>query len=97
MPANAFVYGTLMADEVLNLLIKRVPTHRPAVLHGYTRYRIKNRVYPAIIPTAPTDTVQGKVRPMASRGSLCGPLAGSRTPTRRPACCRCCWTCLLRR
>ena len=41
--ANAFVYGTLMADEVVSLLIKRIPDSRcvtalwARVVHGKER------------------------------------------------------------
>lgn len=61
MPGNAFVYGTLMADEVVQLLIHRVPRSKPAALSGYQRYRVKEQVFPAIIPCAPTSKVQGMV------------------------------------
>lgn len=72
MPGTAFVYGTLMADEVVRVLINRVPTTRPATLHGYRRYRIKNAVYPAILPSTTTDSVKGKVRRGWCRLGLCG-------------------------
>jgi len=61
MPGNAFVYGTLMADEVLKLLIKRVPRSAPASITGFSRHRVKNQVFPAIIPAAASSRVQGKV------------------------------------
>jgi gamma-glutamylcyclotransferase (GGCT)/AIG2-like uncharacterized protein YtfP len=61
MPGTAFVYGTLMADEVLKLLIKRVPVSRKATLSGYARHKVKGQVFPAIIPATPQDRVQGKV------------------------------------
>jgi gamma-glutamylcyclotransferase (GGCT)/AIG2-like uncharacterized protein YtfP len=32
-----FVYGPLMADEVLSALLTRVPRHRPATLTGFAR------------------------------------------------------------
>eukprot|EP00878_Enallax_costatus_P017780 GHUV01018682.1.p1 GENE.GHUV01018682.1~~GHUV01018682.1.p1 ORF type:complete len:147 (+),score=12.20 GHUV01018682.1:308-748(+) len=57
----AFVYGTLMAPEVLNLLIKRVPPHKPAKLSGYSRYRVKGQVFPAILHSTPQSQVQGMV------------------------------------
>lgn len=47
-----FVYGTLMADEVLQVLLKRVPLSRPATLQGYTRRAVKGQVFPAIVPAA---------------------------------------------
>lgn len=61
MPGNAFVYGTLMADEVLKLLIQRVPVSRPAHVTGFTRYKVKGQVFPAIIPSEKTAKVNGKV------------------------------------
>eukprot|EP00879_Flechtneria_rotunda_P018383 GHRR01019282.1.p2 GENE.GHRR01019282.1~~GHRR01019282.1.p2 ORF type:complete len:151 (+),score=38.02 GHRR01019282.1:107-559(+) len=61
MGGAAFVYGTLMAPEVLKLLIKRVPPSRPALLHGYVRHRVKGQVFPAILPASPQSTVAGKV------------------------------------
>lgn len=61
MTGAAFVYGTLMAEEVLKLLIKRVPANKPATLAGYSRHRVKGQVFPAIIPATPQDSVKGKV------------------------------------
>ncbi|EFJ46914.1 hypothetical protein VOLCADRAFT_105355 [Volvox carteri f. nagariensis] len=61
MPGNAFVYGTLMADEVVKVLIKRVPTSKPAALKGYTRYKVKGQVFPAIVPSTAESKVEGKV------------------------------------
>lgn len=58
---TAFVYGTLMAEEVLKLLIRRVPSCKPATLSGYSRHRVKGQVFPAIMPAKPQDSVQGKV------------------------------------
>ncbi|GLC34994.1 hypothetical protein PLESTM_000262800 [Pleodorina starrii] len=61
MPGNAFVYGTLMADEVVRVLIKRVPPSKPAALKGYTRYKVKGQVFPAIVPSTAEAKVEGKV------------------------------------
>ncbi len=61
-----FVYGTLMADEVLATLLHRVPQHKPATLSGFSRHSIKGVVYPAIIPSTADSSVSGLVR---SRGS----------------------------
>ncbi|XP_065019307.1 AIG2-like protein D isoform X2 [Musa acuminata AAA Group] len=47
---SVFVYGTLLADEVVRVLLKRVPPSSPAILHNYHRFSIKGRVYPAILP-----------------------------------------------
>ncbi|CAI5473877.1 unnamed protein product [Closterium sp. Yama58-4] len=55
-----FVYGTLMADEVLHALLDRVPTSAPARLPNFTRHSIKGRQYPAVVPKA-QDSVMGKL------------------------------------
>ncbi|CAL9133837.1 unnamed protein product [Musa textilis] len=47
---SVFVYGTLLADKVVRVLLKRVPPSSPAILHNYHRFSIKGRVYPAILP-----------------------------------------------
>ncbi|PNH06093.1 AIG2-like protein, partial [Tetrabaena socialis] len=60
MAGTAFVYGTLMADEVVQSLIKRIPDSKPAVLDDYTRCRIEGRAYPAIIASN-GECVNGKV------------------------------------
>lgn len=56
--------GTLMAPQVLYRVIygfsglepnnKRLPRFRPAVLHGYRRYRVRDEDYPGIV--AATET-----------------------------------------
>ncbi|XP_057865047.2 AIG2-like protein D isoform X2 [Cryptomeria japonica] len=56
---NVFVYGSLMADEVVKVLLNRIPSAAPALLPGQ-RHSIRERVYPAIIP-AEKDKVNGKV------------------------------------
>jgi gamma-glutamylcyclotransferase (GGCT)/AIG2-like uncharacterized protein YtfP len=63
-----FVYGTLMADEVLKLLLKRVPPSKPATLAGHRRYAIRGQVFPAIVPAEPEASVRGKVRLRLSEG-----------------------------
>ncbi|KAL6985072.1 AIG2-like protein D, variant 2 [Sarracenia purpurea var. burkii] len=55
-----FVYGSLLADEVVRVLLKRVPDSSPAVLTGFHRFTIKGRVYPAILPVD-NKKVIGKV------------------------------------
>eukprot|EP00877_Chromochloris_zofingiensis_P003464 jgi/Chrzof1/13118/Cz07g20160.t1 len=60
MPGNAFVYGTLLADEVVSLLIQRVPQTKPATLKGFSRHSVKRKVYPAIVPSE-NSVVHGKV------------------------------------
>ncbi len=58
---TAFVYGTLMAEEVLTSLLQRVPRMQPAILKGYTRHCVKGAVYPAIVPSTEQESVQGQV------------------------------------
>lgn len=57
---NVFVYGSLLADEVVEVLLKRVPPSSPAILNGYHRFSIKGRVYPAIL-SVESKKVTGKV------------------------------------
>ncbi|XP_028781309.1 AIG2-like protein D [Neltuma alba] len=47
---NVFVYGSLLADDVVQVLLKRVPPSAPATLPDHHRFSIKGRVYPAILP-----------------------------------------------
>lgn len=57
---NVFVYGTLLAPEVLNALLHRVPRAALAVVQDYHRYSITHRIYPAVLPKK-SDKVFGKV------------------------------------
>lgn len=57
---KVFVYGSLMDDEVVNTLLKRVPSSSNAILPDHRRYRIKGRDYPAILPVQ-NEKVKGKV------------------------------------
>jgi hypothetical protein len=75
---TAFVYGTLMAEEVLKLLIRRVPPSKPATLSGYSRHRVKGQVFPAIIPAKPQDRVKGMVGVLRSSSAGCTHVAASR-------------------
>ncbi|KAJ7517534.1 hypothetical protein O6H91_21G027900 [Diphasiastrum complanatum] len=47
---NIFVYGSLLAEEVLDVLIKRVPRRVDAYLENFQRYSVRGRVYPAAVP-----------------------------------------------
>ncbi|PIN23854.1 hypothetical protein CDL12_03422 [Handroanthus impetiginosus] len=58
--SNVFVYGSLLADDVVRVLLNRVPPSSPAVLPNYQRFSIKGRVYPAIVP-AENKKVTGRV------------------------------------
>uniref|UniRef100_I1Q506 Putative gamma-glutamylcyclotransferase n=1 Tax=Oryza glaberrima TaxID=4538 RepID=I1Q506_ORYGL len=57
---SVFVYGSLMQDEVVRTIIKRVPPSSPALLPNYHRFNIKGRIYPAILPVQ-SKKVAGKV------------------------------------
>ncbi|TVU07711.1 hypothetical protein EJB05_41077 [Eragrostis curvula] len=59
-PHTVFVYGSLMAEEVVRAILKRVPPAAPATLPNYHRFSIKERIYPAILPVE-NKKVAGKV------------------------------------
>jgi gamma-glutamyl AIG2-like cyclotransferase len=44
-----YAYGTLQLAPIISLIVGREITARPATLSGYSRYRIADRVYPAIV------------------------------------------------
>ena len=46
-----FVYGSLMAEEVISKLISRVPKHKKAFVLGYKRHKLKSKPYPAAYPS----------------------------------------------
>ncbi|EEF34406.1 Protein AIG2, putative [Ricinus communis] len=59
---RVFVYGSLLEEDIVRVLLKRVPRSSPAVLHGFHRFSIKGRVYPAILPVSNNSShVAGKV------------------------------------
>lgn len=60
--STSFVYGTLMVDNVVHALIRRVPDSRPAVLQDHQRFRVKGAMFPAIV-ACPGAQVHGKVLP----------------------------------
>ena len=45
-----------MAPEVLHGLLQRVPNGRPAMLHGFSRYKVKDYDFPAILKNTPEST-----------------------------------------
>lgn len=49
---DVFVYGTLLNDEVLKILLGHIPTKRVAELHGYKRVQVIGQRYPAILRDA---------------------------------------------
>lgn len=58
--ASCFVYGSLLAPEVLLALLGRVPTHKPALLRGFRRYALRDRAYPGVV-RVPEACVHGNV------------------------------------
>jgi len=58
--ADLFVYGTLMTPAVMRAVVGRVPRSEPAELPGFRRYRLRGRVYPAVVPE-PGATVAGRL------------------------------------
>ncbi len=59
--SSVFVYGSLLAPEVLRALLGRVPPAKAATLHGHRRYSIRERTYPATVKASDADAVQGRV------------------------------------
>ncbi|XP_024031677.1 AIG2-like protein D [Morus notabilis] len=57
---NVFVYGSLLADDVVRVLLNRLPLSSFATLNSFHRYSIKGRVYPAILPVE-NKRVNGRV------------------------------------
>lgn len=47
---DVFVYGTLLNDEVLEVILGHTPTKCSAQLHGYKRVKVLGQMYPAILP-----------------------------------------------
>ena len=45
-----FVYGTLLLDDVVNVLLGRIPHHQHAVARGWQIVCLPQRVYPGLIP-----------------------------------------------
>lgn len=60
-PSSLFVYGTLIAPEVMRTLLGRLPDHEPARLIGFKRHPVRSRVYPGMIPNIhqATEPIQG--------------------------------------
>ena len=54
MSQSLFVYGSLMAPEVMQGLLGRLPPHCPAILSGYIRHPVRHQPYPGLIPCSPT-------------------------------------------
>ncbi len=60
MKSNLFVYGTLLIPELLYALTKKRFKMVDAVLEDHKRLRIRQKSYPALIPSM-GDSVEGKI------------------------------------
>jgi gamma-glutamylcyclotransferase (GGCT)/AIG2-like uncharacterized protein YtfP len=47
---HLFVYGTLMCEDIMQEASDCLPEHRKGVLEGYTRLRVRDHVYPGLLP-----------------------------------------------
>ena len=56
MTSPLFIYGTLLAPEVLRLLVPREVPHQRALLRGYVRRRLHGVVFPGIEPRQGENT-----------------------------------------
>eukprot|EP00026_Physarum_polycephalum_P022804 Phypoly_transcript_27197.p1 GENE.Phypoly_transcript_27197~~Phypoly_transcript_27197.p1 ORF type:complete len:153 (+),score=14.47 Phypoly_transcript_27197:25-459(+) len=61
MTSTLFVYGSLMAEEVLQILLGRVPTSTGATLDGFLRFSIRGKQYPIISQAQKLDNVRGRL------------------------------------
>jgi gamma-glutamylcyclotransferase (GGCT)/AIG2-like uncharacterized protein YtfP len=48
--SKLFVYGTLLHDDVVNMLIGRIPHYLIAKAPGWRTVRIPHKVYPGLVP-----------------------------------------------
>jgi len=57
-----FIYGSLLATEVMSALIERVPVCQPGEIQGYHRYGLTHRPYPGLVQEQGSDgRVQGLI------------------------------------
>lgn len=52
---HLYAYGTLQVGAIFAQIVGRTIESRPATLAGYVRYRISDRVYPAIVEAASSE------------------------------------------
>ena len=67
---SVFVYGTLMAEEVVGCLLGRVPESRPATMEGVVRWFIRDEVFPALMFQGSGSTFNGSQLPGKVDGRL---------------------------
>ena len=71
--SNCFVYGTLMAPDVLQILLGRVPEMIPnAILPNHSRHPVRGRVYPGVIPAPRLDDASGDILQKSTLKSVQG-------------------------
>jgi gamma-glutamylcyclotransferase (GGCT)/AIG2-like uncharacterized protein YtfP len=58
---HLFTYGSLMFEEVWSQLVRGDYVKRPARLHGFTRRRVHDDVYPVIFRSNDEEWVDGVV------------------------------------
>ncbi len=56
---HLFVYGSLMFEEVWSRLVRGSYVRRTARLHGFTRRKVREDVYPVIFKSCDSDWVDG--------------------------------------
>ena len=56
---SLFVYGTLMAEEVIRPLIGRVPVRRVGTIFGFSRGCVRGEAFPAVLRSGADDQVEG--------------------------------------
>ena len=57
---TCFVYGSLMAPEVVHALLLRIPQQKPAVLRNFRRHSLEGHTYPGAVP-AEESCIHGAV------------------------------------
>ena len=58
---HLFTYGSLMFESVWTRLVRGAYASRPARLHGFTRRKVRDDVYPVIFRTHDAEWVDGLV------------------------------------
>jgi len=56
---SIFVYGTLMAPEVVQTLLRRLPNATPALVKGFVRHPVRNHVFPGLLEDDSTSVTNG--------------------------------------
>lgn len=70
MGMHVFTYGSLMFEPIWSKVVSGKYEKTEARLSGYKRLKIKDEVYPALLPGADTDSVEGIVYRNVSFGDL---------------------------